>query len=51
MYFVIPELIIMVIFSAVGAIPALILARVTAKAEGLNNYDVGVNFNPFILKY
>src|SRR3989339_601216 len=50
MYFVIPELIIMVIFSAVGAIPALILARVTAKAEGLNNYDVGVNFNPFILK-
>ncbi|PIR11586.1 MAG: hypothetical protein COV52_03165 [Gammaproteobacteria bacterium CG11_big_fil_rev_8_21_14_0_20_46_22] len=45
--FLIPELVIMVVFSAAGAVPALFLAKLTAKAEGLNNYDVGVNFNPF----
>ena len=45
----IPELVIMISFSMVGAVPAYILAKLTAKAEGLNSYDIGVNFNPFIL--
>jgi uncharacterized integral membrane protein (TIGR00697 family) len=43
----VPELIVMVVFSAIGAVPASILARITARSEGLNRFDVGVNFNPF----
>ena len=47
---IVPELIVMVLFTSIGAIPAAFLAKMVAKAEGLNNYDVGVNFNPFRLK-
>lgn len=42
-----PELIIMVIFSALGGIPAAALAKFTAKAENLNLDDSKTNFNPF----
>jgi uncharacterized integral membrane protein (TIGR00697 family) len=44
---IIPQVIIMLIFTALGALPAMFLAKIVAKAEGLDNYDVGVNFNPF----
>ena len=44
-----PELIIMVIFSIVGAFFALILVRLTMKGENISVYDLGVNFNPFKL--
>lgn len=44
-----PELIIMLIFSAIGAIPAAFLAKVIARKEGIEHYDVNVNFNPFKL--
>jgi len=47
MSILLPELIVMIVFSMVGAIPAWLLANLTAKAENLNVYDVGVNFNPF----
>lgn len=43
----IPELIIMLVFTALGAIPATFLAKKLAKAEGLSNDDLRVNFNPF----
>lgn len=36
-------------FTAVGAIPAAGLAKVMSKIERLDNYDTGVNFNPFKL--
>jgi len=49
-YSLLPVLRCMVCFTAIGAIPAMFLARVIAKKEGLNNYDIGVNFNPFKLK-
>ncbi len=45
----IPELAIMVSFTALGAVPALILARVTAKAENIYVYDLGISFNLFSL--
>ncbi|EKD92385.1 MAG: hypothetical protein ACD_29C00032G0004 [uncultured bacterium] len=45
----IPELVIMVFFTALGAFPASIIAKILAKAENLNNFDIGVNFNPFKL--
>lgn len=48
-HLLIPELIIMVLFSSLGAVPALVIAKLTAKFEGINTYDVGVNFNPFKL--
>lgn len=44
-----PEFVVMIVFSAIGAIPAQILAKVTARSENLNIYDKGVNFNPFKL--
>jgi uncharacterized integral membrane protein (TIGR00697 family) len=50
MYSLVPVLICMVCFTAVGAIPAMFLARIVAKKEGLNNYDIGVNFNPFKIR-
>lgn len=46
-YTLLPELIIMIIFSGLGAIPAQFLAHFTAKAEKLEHYDVGIDFNPF----
>lgn len=46
---IIPELVIMVVFTALGAIPAVFLAKIVAKKEGLNNYDTKVDFNPFKL--
>jgi hypothetical protein len=46
----VPEFIVMTIFSAIGAVPALLLARATAKAENLNIYDRGIDFNPFKLR-
>ena len=46
---ILPQAVIMVVFSAIGAIPASYLARFVAKAENLNTFDVGVNFNPFKL--
>jgi uncharacterized integral membrane protein (TIGR00697 family) len=45
----IPELIIMVIFTALGGLPATLLVKLVSKAENLNSYDIGVNFNPFKL--
>jgi uncharacterized integral membrane protein (TIGR00697 family) len=42
-----PEFIIMVIFSSVGAIPAVFLVNYIKKAENLDHYDVSTNFNPF----
>jgi queuosine precursor transporter len=45
----IPELVIMVIFTSIGAVPAVFLANFLKKAEGLSNHDFGVNFNPFKL--
>jgi uncharacterized integral membrane protein (TIGR00697 family) len=45
-----PEFIVMIVFSAIGAVPALVLAKMTAKSEGLNVYDKGIDFNPFKLK-
>lgn len=47
---ILPQIIIMLLFTAIGAVPAMFLAKVVAKAEGLNHYDVGVNFNPFRLQ-
>lgn len=44
-----PELIVMIVFSIIGAVPASILVRLTSRSEGLNRYDVGINFNPFKL--
>lgn len=43
----VPELIIMIIFSIFGSFPAWWLSRVVIKAEGFDNYDIEVNFNPF----
>jgi hypothetical protein len=43
----IPELTVMIVFSILGAIPASLLVRLTSRSEGLNRFDVGVNFNPF----
>lgn len=43
----IPEICVMIIFSAIGAIPAVFLVRIIKKAENLDNYDIGINFNPF----
>lgn len=43
----VPELTIMIIFSLAGAIPAMFLVKILAKAEGVNRYDVFVNYNPF----
>jgi queuosine precursor transporter len=44
---ILQELIIMVAFSAIGAIPAAILAKIVARHEGLNRFDTFTNFNPF----
>lgn len=44
-----PEIIIMILFSIIGAFPASLLAAFLKKAEGLDIYDNGVNFNPFKL--
>lgn len=46
-YLILPQIVALVICSAVGAIPASFLAKFVAKAEGLNDYDIGVHFNPF----
>lgn len=44
---IIPQVVVLIICSALGAIPASFLARFIAKSEGLNVYDARVNFNPF----
>ncbi len=44
-----PEIIIMIIFSSLGAIPALFLVRFIKRSENIDIYDIGVNFNPFKL--
>lgn len=46
---IVPELIIMIIFTAVGAIPASCLVKITVKAEGIDVYDTSVVYNPFII--
>jgi uncharacterized integral membrane protein (TIGR00697 family) len=49
LYSIVPLWIAMVCFTALGAIPATFLAKFVARKEGLNHYDIGVNFNPFKL--
>ena len=44
-----PEFVIMVIFSSIGAIPALFLVNYVKKAEKLDTFDTGIDFNPFKL--
>lgn len=47
---IIPELVIMLAFSTLGAIPALLLVKITTKAEEIESADnAAVNFNPFKL--
>lgn len=44
---IIPELVIMLCFTAIASIPAAWLAAAMKKAEHLDVYDIGINFNPF----
>ena len=46
----IPEILIMVTFSSLGAIPGVFLVRIIKKAENIDVYDVGINFNPFKIR-
>lgn len=45
----IPELIIMILFSLLASIPASFLAKFLKRAENIDPYDSGINFNPFKL--
>jgi len=45
----VPELVIMVTFTAIGAIPAAFIANKLKKNEHLDNYDTNINYNPFKL--
>jgi hypothetical protein len=44
---VLPQIVVLIVCSSIGAIPASFLAKLAAKAEGLDHYDIGVDFNPF----
>ena len=47
---ILQELVVMVVFSAFGAIPASILARLAARGEGINRFSKQTDFNPFKLE-
>lgn len=44
---IVPELVIMVLFSALGALPATYIAYALKKAEGFDVYDTNISYNPF----
>ncbi len=45
----IPELVIMILFSLLASVPASLLAKFLKRAENMDPYDNNVNFNPFKL--
>ena len=45
----VPELIIMVVFTSIGAIPATFMANFLKKAENVDSDNFSLNFNPFKL--
>lgn len=47
MTMVLPQVVVLIVCSVLGAIPASFLASFLAKSEGVNVYETRVNFNPF----
>lgn len=46
---ILPQLVALFLCSALGAIPASFIAKIVARAEGLNHFDTAITFNPFKL--